>query len=313
MKQREFQGYAYGAMSGICYGLIPVLVLSLVKQGMDVLSILFFKSIFSFISIGLACYTNKRIHVQVGLLRILPICVLGILLAGTMFLAYTGFKLVDIGPAATVVYLYPIFEVLIMSAFFYEKLSLASFLCIMGAMLGFFLMGAFAGGVVQLSGLLMLMSSAALFALYVVGVNTGDVKNVTLRVVAFWTALSSMALFVFMVFMRESLAVPHSPVMWVELLALALVPTFMTYQFTSRSVERIGTRRCAVAGVTDPIFATICGILIYNQDLSARELLGMVIILISVCVTIYSGIRGRRLLATSQIAKMVQRRVKKKQ
>ena len=76
---------------------------------------------------------------------------------------------------------------------------------------------------------------------------------------------------------------------------MALCPTVLSYQFTSRSVRRIGYTAASALGVFEPLTALVAGYVFFSQNVSLKGLIAVALIMASVTVLVYTRNVSRRI------------------
>ena len=129
------KGYLLGTVAAATYGMNPLFALPLYKAGMDPDSVLFFRYLFAIPILGVMLKARGR---DFGLRRreVLPLIVLGLLVALSSLTLFLSYNYMDAGIASTLLFVYPIFVALIMAFWFREKLSMQTALCILLALGG---------------------------------------------------------------------------------------------------------------------------------------------------------------------------------
>ena len=129
------KGYLLGTVAAATYGMNPLFALPLYKAGMDPDSVLFFRYLFAIPILGVMLKARGR---DFGLRRreVLPLIVLGLLVALSSLTLFLSYNYMDAGIASTLLFVYPIFVALIMAFWFREKLSMRTALCILLALGG---------------------------------------------------------------------------------------------------------------------------------------------------------------------------------
>ena len=163
------KGYLLGTVAAATYGMNPLFALPLYKAGMDPDSVLFFRYLFAIPILGVMLKARGR---DFGLRRreVLPLIVLGLLVALSSLTLFLSYNYMDAGIASTLLFVYPIFVALIMAFWFREKLSMQTALCILLALGGIALLYESGdGATLDLTGTILVMVSALSYAIYIVG------------------------------------------------------------------------------------------------------------------------------------------------
>ncbi len=310
MKEGKTKGYLLGILAAASYGMNPVFAMPLYADGMDVLSVLFYRYILAIPAVWLLMRMRGR-TAAVGFVRILPACMLGIAMVISSITLFRSYLYMNIGIASTLLFVYPLIVALIMVGFYHEIMSLRTFLCLIGSLAGVWLLCAGSDdGSVSLPGIVLVMVSALSYAIYIVGINRPPVRSVATLSLTFWVLLSGAAVLLILVLLRGSLAVPHSPLMWINIVMLAIVPTVLSFICTNASIEKIGSTSAAALGVFEPVTAVIFGVLLFNEHLTLRGIIGLVLILTCVTMVITSSNITRQILSIRKLFPKANRHVR---
>lgn len=137
------KGYILAAIAAATYGMNPLFALPLYQTGMDPDSVLFFRYLFAIPILGIMIKARGR-DFKIQQKEILPLIALGLLVALSSLTLFQSYNFMDAGIASTLLFVYPIMVALIMVAFFKEKMTLLTILCILMALGGIALL--FKGG-----------------------------------------------------------------------------------------------------------------------------------------------------------------------
>ncbi|MCM1032183.1 MAG: DMT family transporter [Odoribacter sp.] len=310
MKAVNWKGYIYGIIAAMISGIVPLLVYDLITEGIDVISILFFRFTVALPAVFVFLKHRGR-HINIGTDRILPICGLGILVAITFALLYTSFTKVDLGLASSIFYIYPLIIALLMAGFFHEILRTQAFAAIICCLAGIWLIGGFTTTLhVSPSGLVMLTVAALLYAIYHIAINDDGLRGVSTLTMTFWITLTCAFIFGLIIVVRGYAMVPHTPLNWLYILLIAVCPTIISFIFTEKAVNLSGHISTAVLGVFEPITVIVGAAIIYGQTINMRSLIGIVLILASVSSAIATRNISRRILKIRHILPSIKPRSK---
>ena len=129
------KGYILGTIAAATYGMNPLFALPLYKAGMNPDSVLFFRYLFAIPLLGIMLKARRR-NFQINKKEILPLAVLGLLVALSSLALFRSYNYMDAGIASTLLFVYPIMVALIMALVFKEKLTLQTGFCILLALGG---------------------------------------------------------------------------------------------------------------------------------------------------------------------------------
>ena len=291
------KGYILGAVAAATYGMNPLFALPLYENGMDTDSVLLFRYLFALPLLGIMLKARGR-DFRLQRREILPLIVLGLLVAVSSLTLFQSYHYMDAGIASTLLFVYPILVALIMAVAFKEKVTLQTALCILLALCGI--------------GLLyrnMVFASALSYALYIVGINRTVLKNVATLKVTFYILLSGLTLFFVRLDFGEHITVPDQWYLWGNLLALAIFPTAISFLCTTSAIQYIGSTPTAILGALEPVTAVFFGVAVFGEPLTPRIGCGIAMIILAVTLIIAGGnittymIRFRKLFPKLPIRK----------
>lgn len=280
------KGYLLGAVAAATYGMNPLFALPLYKEGMDPDSVLFFRYLFAIpiLSIMLkARGRDFRLHRQ----EILPLAILGILVALSSLFLFLSYNYMDAGIASTLLFVYPIFVALIMAVGFHERISLQTAGCILLALLGIGLLYKTGNGAtLDLTGSLFVMGSALAYAIYIIGVNRPRLQSVATLKVTFYVLLFGLSLFLIRLNFGTAATLPGKWYLWGNLVALALFPTAISFLCTTAAIQYIGATPTAILGALEPVTAVFFGVTLFGEQLTPRSVCGILLIITAVSLIV---------------------------
>ena len=172
--------------------------------------------------------------------------------------------------------------------FFHERFRAAVAIClvVMGAGL-VMLMKPQGGESVSLLGVLLVMVSALTYALYIVMVNVSKrVRKIPTTKLLFHVLAWGCLVYVVMIPMGSELTLPAKGSGWLNLAALAIIPTVFSLACTTRAIQLIGSTPTAILGALEPLSAVVLSITVLGQDITGREIIGGVLIVVATLMVI---------------------------
>lgn len=280
------KGYMLGAIAAATYGMNPLFALPLYKDGMDTDSVLFFRYLFAIPLLGIMLKVRGR-SFKIARKEVLPLVVMGLLVALSSLTLFLSYNYMDAGIASTLLFVYPIMVALIMTFVFKEKLTLQIAFCIILALSGIGLLYKSSdGSTLSLIGTLLVMASALSYAIYIIGVNQSSLKNVATLKVTFYVLLFGLTLFISRLCLIGHVSVPSEWYLWGNLIALAVFPTAISFLCTTSAIQYIGSTPTAILGALEPVTAIFFGITVFGEMLTARESIGLIMIIVAVTLVI---------------------------
>lgn len=285
----KFRGYVAGAIAAAAYGTIPLFTLPLYADGMDPISALFWRYLIAIpLVMAMLRFRGRSMKLE-SAKHIVPIVILGLIMglsSLTLFLSYTY---MPAGIASTILFVYPLLVAIIMSVFFKEKAKLSTIVCILTAFVGILLLyKAEDGTTLDLVGTILILLSAVFYAVYIVGINKSVLNNTPTLVVTLYVVMVIMVFFFVYAMLTGGLKVPNHWYLWFNVLALAVFPTLISFSCTTYAIQSIGSTPTAILGALEPATAIVIGLLVFDETLTPRILLGLILIIVSVLFVISS-------------------------
>lgn len=287
--RNQFKGYVLGTIAAASYGMNPLFALPLYKAGLDTDSVLFFRYLFAIPLVGIMLKARGR-DFKIVQKEIPWLLVMGLLMALSSLALFESYNFMDVGVASTLLFVYPIMVALIMCLVFKEKLSMRILLCIILALGGIGLLyKTGSGATLSLTGSAWVFVSALSYAIFLVGINQSRLKDMPTLKMTFYVLLFGFTLFLFRLDFGRSLAYPHEWYLWANLLALAVFPTVISFLCTTSAVHYVGSTPTAILGALEPVTAVFIGVAMFGEDLTFRESIGLVLIILAVTLVIAGG------------------------
>ena len=136
-------------------------------------------------------------------------------------------------------------------------------------------------------GCLLVMISALTYALYIVFVNVSKrIKNIPTTKLLFYVLIWGSLLFFVIIALGTPLTLPQKGIDWVNLSALAIIPTLLSLACTTAAIQIIGSTPTAILGSLEPVSAVLLSVFFLRQPISTLEIIGGALIIIATIVVI---------------------------
>lgn len=253
---------------------------------MDPDSVLFFRYLFAIPILGIMIKARGR-NFRLKQQEILPLIALGLLVSISSLTLFQSCNFMEAGIASTLLFVYPIMVALIMIAFFKEKITLLTILCILMALGGIALLFKGSdGSTLSMTGILLVMASSLSYAIHIVGVNRPILKEVATLKITFYILLFGLSLFLIRVNFGATLIMPEKWYLWFNLIALAVFPTAISFLCTTSAIQYIGSTPTAILGALEPVTAVFFGVVVFGEILTLRITCGIILIIMAVTLII---------------------------
>ena len=285
-------GYLAGIVSGITYGMNPLFGVPVIKKGLDVNSLLFYRyGVATLLMLVFMLVAKKQIRIswrQFGLMAIL-----GALFTGCSITLFEAYKYIPSGIATSILYVYPIMVALIMMIFG-QFPSWQTWISIFAGVAGAVLLSLKGGGgFIDWRGIALVVTSGLCYTLFIVIVNLSKqvkaIPNLTLTFYCFF--VGSVLLFALSGFGVNLNPVPDA-VSWLNVLGLAVLPTAVATITLAASSKAVGATKTSVLGILEPLTAIFVGTLVFHEPLTLNVAIGVALILFAILFMILTDKKG---------------------
>lgn len=282
------KGILNGVIASTSYGMNPLFALPLYAQGIEVNSVLFYRYFFAVIIYFLWLKCVKKISLKVAKCELVPLFFLGIFFSLSSLTLFESFHYIEAGIACTILFIYPVLVALIMAIFFKEKITKTVVSAIFLTSIGIALL--YKGkpdSVLSLKGVAIVLASALLYAFYIVGVkNIKSIKSMNSAKLSFYVMLFGLLVYVVNLKFCTNLQGLTTITAWLFVIGLAIFPTIISLETIGIAIKLIGSTNTAILGALEPLTAIFFGILFFNESLTLRISIGVILILFGVFLII---------------------------
>jgi drug/metabolite transporter (DMT)-like permease len=163
------------------------------------------------------------------------------------------------------------------------------------------------GETLSLVGVLMVLTSALAYAIYMVWVNRPKIHAIPTVQLTFYVLTFGLSIFAFRLLCGLSPALVEAGVgakftypttgwLWVNQFCLALLPTAISFICTTRSIQYVGSTITAILGALEPITAIFFGVVIFGEPLTPRLMGGILLVIFAVSLIIAGGNIAQKIL-----------------
>ena len=288
MSKRRIIGTINGVIAAASYGTNPLFALPLYSRGMGVNSVLFFRYSIAVILYGVWLVCFKRISLNLAKNEIIPVFLLGLMFSLSSLTLFEAFNYIEAGIACTILFIYPVLVAVMMAIFYKEKLT-----GIIAAAIGLTSCGILLlyngkpGTSLNLHGIALVIASAFLYAFYIICVKKNKViKSIRAPKLSLYVMLFGLIVYIYNLNFCTLLQIPQSPFMWLCVICLSIFPTIISLETITIAIKLIGSTTTAILGALEPLTAIFFGILFFNEHLTLRITLGIILILSGVLLII---------------------------
>lgn len=282
------KGILNGIIASTSYGMNPLFGLPLYAIGIGVNSVLFYRYFLAVIIYFIWLKFFKKASLKISRQEIIPLFFLGIFFSLSSLTLFEAFHYIEAGIACTILFIYPVMVAIIMTIFFKEKVTKTVIFAILLTSIGIILL--YKGKpdtALSIKGILIVLTSALLYALYIVGVkNIKPVKAMNSARLSFYVMLFGLIVYIVNLKFCTTLQMLPNLKAWLFAIGLALFPTIISLETITIAIQLIGSTNTAILGALEPLTAIFFGILFFHEQLTLRISIGIILILFGVFLII---------------------------
>ena len=290
----SLKGIGMTSGAGIIFGAFPIFTSLFVRFGGDVDTFNLYGFLLSVVFLASFIVLTKRSF------RLPKTAVCFIILAGLMnvvtrILLTYSYEYLDVGIATTLHFLYPLFAALLGSVCFREKMPFYkwSAFVIASCSVSLFATGFSSGG--QFVGIVLAVSSAVCFALYMLITEKAGLTEMDPVVFVFYVSLVSAIGCVGMGAVNGTLVAAIPMKALIILLLCAILNNVVGFALQQQGVKYLGAAMTALFSLFEPVFSCVFGAIFLQQAMGGRSVLGISIILLCLIAIVVLDNRPRKL------------------
>ena len=285
-----FWGYVAGIVTGVTYGLNPLFAVPLMRQGVPVDTILFFRYFLAVLILGGWLLLRKE-SFRIDMHQARRLLVLGLLFTMSSLTLFEAYHYIPSGVATTIVFLYPVLVAVIM-IFLKVYPTWQVWISIIATFIGvLFLCKYDSSQVLQWKGLALSFASALSYAMFIVVINRSrSVHRISNTLLTFYALLTGTVVFaVHSLMVQPSLMTGiHGVSPWFNLIGLAVLPTIVSTATLAMSTRIIGATKASVLGVFEPVTAIMVGALAFGEKITVNVIIGIMLSVAAIVFMILS-------------------------
>ncbi len=283
----KLKGYILAALAAATYGTNPAFAIPLYEHGMNPTTVLLFRYLLGIPII--ACMALLRGYsLKISKKEVLPLACLGILMGVSSLTLFEAYNYMNSGIASTLLFVFPVMVALIMTFFFHERFRATTGICLLVMAAGLImLLRADGGEPISGLGILLVMISALTYALNLVMTNvTKVIQSIPTSRLMFWELVAGCLVFVIMFCIGTPFTPVEQSIDWLNLGALAILPTALSLSFTTMAIRCIGSTPTAILGALEPVTAVVLSVVTLGQTITPRELCGGLLIILATTLVV---------------------------
>lgn len=285
MKQK-MNGYLFGIVGAAAYGLNPFFTLPLVKVGLTTDSILFYRYFFAMLLLALILKI-KHVPFALNKKEFFALFIASMLFAISSLTLYESYHYMSASIASTLLFVYPIFAMLIMVLFFHERTHLGAILAVVLMVVGLKCLYKTETGVtLSTIGIFLVMLSALSYAVYMVFIHQSLLSKISVYKLAFYVTFFGWFMYVVRLKGGVELQAIHGISQWFNVVGLALLPSVFSLIALTISINAIGSTSASILGAVEPLTAVGIACVFMGESLTLNMLVGIFFIILAVTLVI---------------------------
>ena len=270
--------------SAILYGLMPMLARFSYAEGVNVITVLFYRYLFAFIMLT-AYILIKRIKLRINIKQFVPIGIAALI--GTVLTTYSlflSYDYISTGLASTLHFIYPTFTCILALILYKEQLGKNKLIALLLSIVGISLLSLNNNIEFNVKGISWAIVSGLFYAIYIICAANKELKRLSPYVVAFYVfAISCTLFFTWGMISGELLPkINYHAIFYIG--NLSFWATFVAVILFFVGMQQIGPGNAAILSTFEPLTGVILGLVIFHEQMDMNMLVGVILIILSVCL-----------------------------
>lgn len=275
----KLRGIVYVIISGISFGVIPILAKLAYNQGANAINTLALRFVFSSVFLYLYIrYKNISIKISKEQLKIIVLLSLFGYSMTSIFL-FISYNYISSGIATMILYSYPVMVMILSVIIYKEKFQMKKFLYLMLTTLGVGIMLNVKEGQVSFVGIILVLLSALSYAIYVIGCANEKIKDLNSFTMTFYITVITAGVDIFLGFITKSFHTSITFLGIVYIIILAIVSTIIGFITFLKGVKVIGPTNASIFSCSEPIVSLVLGVIVLKESINLGIVVGSIIII----------------------------------
>lgn len=274
---QKLKGYIFIILSAVIFGLMPMMAKFIYADGVNALSLVLFRNIFSmpFLAI-MALLTKKTLKIPLNALpKISIISIMGCCF--TPLLLFLSYIYIPSGAATVFHFIYPAAVVVIGIIFLRKKIDIINVISVILCIIGVSFFNT-TNEPLDFRGMALALLSGIAYAIYIVLVSKFCHEKISGFLFSFYIALiSSIAMFIICI-VCGGITFPTSAGIWILTVFFAIILNVGAVVLFQQGTFIIGGERASILSTLEPITSVITGIFVFNE-FSYMYIIGTVVVL----------------------------------
>lgn len=281
MKSR-YKGFIAVIVSAIIFGCMPLIAKKIFDNGGNSISLVFYRFLFT-LPVLLLINTKSKIGMKISKEEAKKIALVSVFgYSATAILLFLSYNYISTGLATTLHFVYPVFVTIGCIVFFREKLDFVKIICVVMCTFGITLFLNDIGSSQNILGIVFSFLSGITYAFYMIYIDKSILKNMPPFKLTFYLCLFSSGLLLVFSIITNTFTMHLTPLGWILTIIFSIFVSVGAVTLLQIGIGLIGSQSSAVLSTFEPITSVIIGIIVFNEPLNAKIIMGVLVIVSSV-------------------------------
>ncbi|MFC0471252.1 DMT family transporter [Halalkalibacter kiskunsagensis] len=271
-------------LSAVCFGIMGILAKYAYASDVSIGTLLFFRFFIAALLFW-SWILYKQIPYRQPLKQMITLFMMGTGGYALMaILLFTSYSLLPVSLAAMVMYMYPVFVVILTSLLYKHSIEISRLMAILFSLAGLYFILGTNFNQINILGIVCALGTAMVYALYIV--QTEKIQNQLSPFLssAYVTSFAAIALFLFSM-VRQDFSLTISSVGWFAIFGIAFFSTFVSILTFAMGIERVGSSKAALLSIFEPVVTVMFSYFLFQDILGPMQKVGIILILVSAMLT----------------------------
>lgn len=293
MNRRQLlKGYFFVIFSAVIFGSLPALVKSIYAEGVNSLSVILWRNLFSAPLAGIiACCQHKTLRIpakalpSVAAVGLMGCCVAPLLL-------FSSYFFIGAGIATVFHFVYPAVVVLGGVLCYRERMNpghlISVVMCVVGVCLFYT-----PGEPLDWRGSVLALVSGVAYAVYILLLAHFKYREITGYLLSFYIFSINAAVMLVVCLALDMLTVPASLTGWLLCLLLAVAVNVCAVAMFQKGTFLIGGPQASVLSTLEPITGVLVGVMVFQETMSPLNGLGSALVILAGVIIVFADLRRK--------------------
>jgi len=280
----KIKGIIYTILSAVIFGIMPILARLAYDGGVNSFTLVFLRFIFA-VFILFIFLLIKKVDFKIKRDEIKTLIILGILgYTMTPLTLFMSYDYISVGLATTLHFIYPVVITLISIILYKEKIYFNKIIALILACIGIYLLIEMGSGDLSIKGIFLSLGSGVFYSYYVLGIAHSKIKDINCFVITFYlSVVASIFLFIVGIF-TDQLCFDFSANAWGMSVVIAVFTSIIAVILMQAGIKIVGASTASILSTFEPIVGILLGVLILNERITIRIIMGCVLVVFSVII-----------------------------